>query len=202
MPLTSRDLAHYGFGIRTAAVALYVVWVITGFCILRCKQMEPSHLTYIATRDLPAGHRLHASDFEFAPPIPAGERDRLPEWLDPVGKYVVEHHLANKPIAQSDLRSRPVIKVSEDEKGKEMAIYWFSLEKQAALANVLNAESNVDVCSGICIAQNVRVLSVSCGGTTTSSDCYAALELSAESSVKLAPVAKDSRLILRGDSTR
>lgn len=202
MPLSSKDLARFAFAIRTAAVVMYITWIIAGFCMLRHKQIDPSKFRYIATRDLPAGYQLHTSDFEFDPPIPPGERNRLPAWLDPVGRYVIDHHSANTPIAQSDLTSTPAIKVGKDEKGKEMVAYWFPLQKQAALAPVLNADSRVDICSGTCIAQNVRVLSIVCSGATKSLDCYAALELSACISTNLASAKKDYRLILRGDSTR
>lgn len=196
MTLSSRALARFGLAIRTGAVVLYIMWIVVGSCMLHRQQIDPKNLGYIATRDLPAGHRLDASDFEFDPRIPAGERSRLPAWLDPAGKYVIDRHPVNTPIAQSGLTSSPVINL-----GNEMVTFWFPLEKQAALANVLNADSRVDICSGICIAQNVKVLSIVCSGATPP-DCYAALELSADSGTKLAPVAKDYRLILRGDSTR
>jgi hypothetical protein len=201
MPLSSTELAQDGLAIRTAAVVVYIAWVVAGLCLLHSKQTDPNQLRYIATRDLPAGHRLHAGDFAFDPPVPAGERSQLPPWSVPVGKYVIDRRLANEPIAQSDLSSVPVIKVGKDKQGKDMVPYWFSLRQQAALANVLNTDSRVDICSGLCFAQNVRVVSIVCSGATPS-DCYAALELSAESGTNLAPVAKDYRLILRSDSTR
>ena len=202
MPLSSKALARFGFAIRTAMVVLYIALAIAGFCVLRSKQMDPSKLRYVATRDLPAGYQLQASDFEFDPPVPPGERNRLPTWLDPTGKYVIDHHPKNNLIAQSDLTSTPVIKVGKDEKGKDMVTYWFPLQKQAALARVLNADSHVDICFGTCIAQNVRVLSIVCNAATPPLDCYVALELSADSSANLASEKKDYRLILRGDSTR
>jgi hypothetical protein len=202
MPLSSKALARFGFSIRTAMVVLYIAVAIAGFCVLRSKQMDPSKLRYIATRDLPAGYQLQASDFEFDPPVPPGERNRLPTWLDPTGHYVIDHHPKNTLLAQSDLISTPVIKAGKDEKGKDMVSYWFPLQKQAALARVLNADSRVDICFGTCIAQNVRVLSIVCGAATTPIDCYAALELSTDSSANLASEKKDYRLILRGDSTR
>jgi hypothetical protein len=201
MPLSSKALARFGFAIRTAMVVLYIAVAIAGICVLRSKKMDPSKLRYIATRDLPAGYQLQASDFAFDPPVASGERNRLPTWLDPTGKYIIDHHPKNNFIAQSDLTSTPVIKVGKDEKGKDMVTYWFPLQKQAALARVLNADSRVDICFGTCIAQNVRVLSIVCSAATTTLDCYAALELSANSSANLAEK-KDYRLILRGDSTR
>jgi hypothetical protein len=198
MPLSSKQLALFGLATRTAVVVFYLAGIIAGFCLLQNEQTDPNQLRYIATHDLPAGYQLHDSDFVFDPPIPAGERSRLPPWLDPVGKYVVDRHLANKPIAQSGLSNTPVIKVGNDPKGQDLVAYWLPLGKQSALANVLNADSRVDICSGICVAGNVRVISIVCNGASPS-DCYAALELSAESVTKVASVAKDYRLIVRSN---
>jgi len=202
MPLSSTELAQDGLAVRTAVVLVYIAWVVAGLCLLHSKQTDPKQLGYIATRDLPAGHRLHAGDFSYDPPVPAGERNQLPSWSVPVGKYVVGRHLANKAIARADLSSVPVIQPGKDETGKDMLPYWFPLPKQSDLADVLDADSRVDICSGLCVAQNVRVMSIVCSRATPP-DCYAALALSAGDVAKLANGGtKDYRLILRSDSTR
>ena len=202
MPPSSKDLARFGLAIRTAVVAVYIAGCIGGFFVLRMKQIDPSQLRYIATRDLPAGHRLRDGDFKFDPPVPAGEQNRLPPWSVPVGEYVIDRHLPKQIIARSELSLAPVINVGKDERGQSMVVYWFSLEKQTALANVLDTGSRVDICAGTCLAPKVRVLSIVCSGATAT-DCYVALEVPCDTVSEItADAAKGARLILRSNSER
>jgi hypothetical protein len=200
MPLSSTDLTRYGKAIRYGVATVYVVGCIAGFVALRMKQIDPRQLHYVATRDLPAGHRLRDGDFKFDPAVAAGEQNRLPAWSVPVGQYVVDHHATEQLIARSELSTAPVINVGKDQKGQPLVPYWVSLEKQPALANALDAGSHVDICAGSCGVQNVKVLSVACNSGATTPDCYVALELAANTVEKIADeAAKNARLILRGN---
>jgi hypothetical protein len=192
MQLSSRTLAFVGGVIRVVVLLSYVGLVIRGFCIIRSKQVDPSRLQYITTHDLPAGYRLHAADFRFDPPIPQVKRGQLPAEVDPAGKYLTKAYPQNATIVRSDLVSAPVIEV-----GKDMLKYWFPLGQQPEFADILNANSRVDVCAGVCAFEDVRVLSIVCSSLRPW-ECYAALELPAGGNTKITGEVKNYRLILRG----
>jgi hypothetical protein len=134
---------------------------------------------------------MHDKDFRFDPPVPLGERNRLPPGTDPVGKYLRTEHAADQEIAQSEISFTPVVHSSKD-----MVEYWFPLEKQGDLVDILDADSRVDICAGLCVLQNVKVLSIMCGSATPT-ECFTALELSPDDSKKLSGDLKNYRLIQR-----
>jgi hypothetical protein len=77
-----------------------------------------------------------------------------------------------------------------------MVEYWFPLEKQGDLVDVLDTDSRVDICAGYCVLQSVRVLSIMCRSTTPT-ECVTALELSPDDSKKFTGDIKNYRLIQR-----
>jgi hypothetical protein len=191
MKLPRNAIAVLGWGIRFGILLLYAGWVLIGFCMLRHTAVDVSHLQYVAVRELPAGHRLLDQDFHFEPSIPLGERNLLPAGADPAGKYLTKKYEAGKKIAQSEISAR-----SPTHAANNMVEFLFPLEKQPDLVNFLDPDSQVDVCGGVCILQNVRVLSVVCSAAA-SAECYATLELSADDSKKITGDTKNYRLLPR-----
>jgi len=133
---------------------------------------------------------LHSYDFEFDPPVPDGEHNRLSPPSDPVGKYMLHERSVGEAFQPSDLSTAPVVEI-----GKGMVKWQFPLEKQPELVNLLNADSRVDVCLGSCILENVRLLSVVCS-SMGGAECYAVVEIPSAESAKLAPE-KNYRVIPR-----
>lgn len=133
---------------------------------------------------------MHSYDFEFDPPVPAGEYNQLPPQSVLAGKYLLKERSAGTSIVPSDLSSAPVVAT-----GKDMVRWLFPLEKQPDLVSVLNTNSRVDVCLGACVLEDVRVLSVVCGATSAV-ECYAVVEVSSAESAKL-NAEKNYRLIPR-----
>jgi hypothetical protein len=191
MTFSPTTMSVLGWGIRICVLLAYLTWVLKGLCMLQDSKVNLSELQYVALRELPVGHRLNDKDFRFDPPIPLGERNRLPAGIDLVGKYLLTEQCAGHKIAQSDVSSAPVVHV-----GKNMVEYWFPLERQGDLVNVLDSDSRVDVCAGYCVLQNLRVLSIMCSSTTPM-ECFAALELSPDDSKKFSGDIKNYRLIRR-----
>jgi hypothetical protein len=191
MTLSPTAMASLGWGIRICVLLAYLAWVLKGLCMLQDAKVNVSQMQYVALRGLTVGHRLHDKDFRFDPPIPLGERNRLPAGSDPLGKYLLTEHSAGQEIAQSELASAPVVHL-----GKDMVEYWFPLEKQGDLVDALDTDSRVDVCAGYCVLHNVRVLSITCSSTTPA-ECFAALELSPDDSKRFGGDMKSYRLIRR-----
>lgn len=189
MKLPLKGIAVLGWGIRVGVLLLYAGWVITGFCMLRHAAVDVSRLKYLSVRDLPAGHRLLDQDFRFDPPIPLGERNLLPAGADPAGKYLAKKCEAGEKIGQSDLSTRSPIHAANN-----MVEYLFPLEKQPDLVNVLEPDSYVYICGGVCILRNVRVLSVVCS-RAAAAECYVTLELSPDDSKKVTGDMKNYRLL-------
>lgn len=196
MPQSSTCLRFLGYAIRAIVVLAYIVWIVTGYYILRHDQVDPSHLRFIATRHLPAGQRLHLGDFTFDPPIPARDRSQLPPDSNPVGKYLKHKVFQSKPIDLDDLSMAPVIQMSA---GKVK--YFFSLQNQMDLVDILNTDSRVDVCATTCAVEDARVVTIVCTGSP--SKCSAVLELTKKRATAIFGQGKDDyRLVLRGDSGR
>jgi hypothetical protein len=107
----------------------------------------------------------------------------------------------NRGVARIDPRASTQLAVGDQEDIltgiQQLAQLYGAVQSGGALAALgalqqLPREPQPEVC---------LILSIVCSEATPP-DCYAALELSADSSTKLPSVAKDYRLILRGDSTR
>ncbi len=171
MALSSQNLGSIGCALRTAVVLSYIIWVAVGAYILHEGRVMPGKLQYVATKALPTGHRLHSDDFTFSPRVPPGERSLLPPGADPIGQYLVREMERGKPFGASEISSAPIIQV-----GSGNVKRLFPLKGQPYLADTLNTNSHVSVCSGSCAIDNARVLSIVCG-TATPADCYVILEI-------------------------
>ena len=194
MMIPPKALAFFGYGIRVALAVAYVVLVGLGFRVLQNGRADTGRLELIAARAFPVGYRLHSGDIEFKPQVPIGERRLLPPESNPVGKYLSKIHSKGDIIATADLSVAPVINV-----GAGKLKYFFPLEKQMDLAEILNTDSHVDVCATTCAIERARVSSIVCGGAP-SSKCFAVLELSTEQTNLISSKGKDDyRLVLRSD---
>lgn len=192
MPRSSQYLRYLGYAIRAVAILVYAVGIVIGFCILSHRQVDPIHASYHPVRHLYAGHRLRAGDFQVDPELPARDRWLLPRESDLVGRYLWRERTENDSIGPDDLLSTPIIQVSAG-----MFMYFFSLQNQMDVADILNANSRVAVCATACSIPDAKVISVVCSGAPISK-CSAILELSKEDVVKISGHDKDDyRLVLR-----
>jgi hypothetical protein len=163
--------------------------------MFRGREIDLDGLKYVATRDMPAGYLLRSDDFRFEPAVPPGERRLLQPTLDPVGKYLLKGCLNGHAFDVKDLSMAPVINITP---GKIK--YFFGLQNQMHLANILNTGSHVDICSTVCSIDDAKVASVVCEGSSPSARCFAVLELSkSESDMITAKDKGDYRLVWRSN---
>ncbi len=194
MTIPPKALAFFGYAIRVALAVAYVVLVGLGFRVLQNGRADTGRLQLIAARAFPVGYRLHSGDVDFKPQVPMGERRLLLPESNPVGKYLSKARSKGDVIGFGDLSVAPVINVAAVN-----SKYFFPLEKQMDLADILNTDSHVDVCATTCAIEKARVASIVCGGMPTSK-CFAVLELSTEQANLISCKGKDDyRLVLRGD---
>lgn len=190
MRLTPTMMAILGWAIRGCVVLLYVLWVLKGFCMLRHAAENINNVQVVSIRKLPAGHRLGEKDFRFDPPIPAGERNRLPAGIDPKGKYLLTEHSVGQQIAPSEISA-----ISHLHVAKDMLEYLIPLGTQSDLVEVLDPDARVDICSGVCV-QNVRVISILCNSAAVP-ECFAQVEILPSDSNKMTGDMKNYKLLLR-----
>jgi hypothetical protein len=160
-----------GFLLRWIPVLIYASWIFVGYRILEEKQLPLTvRFSYLATRDLPANHFLHAEDFTVNSSLPVRDRIWLPKVVELEGKYVV-HNIKNKgEVEVSNLRSAPIVVPTSGH-----IAYVFSLQHQAPLV-LLNAGGIVWICGTKCDTTDVRVLSMLCS-PTKKDDCSVVLDL-------------------------
>jgi hypothetical protein len=170
MNWSASRLRCLGRAIRTLLALVYAGGVVLGFCTLSREDVD---LRYVALRDLPVGHQLKADDLTVEASVPSCNRHLLPERSDPVGKYLFNHLSPGQTFGISDLSATPVLTFNAG----EVKYYFFPLQNQMYLAEVLNTGSRVAVCATTCPAENVRVASIVCDATL-SPKCSAVLELS------------------------
>ena len=97
-----------------------------------------------------------------------------------------------------DLTTAPLINVNA---GKLK--YFFSLQNQMDLADILNTDSHVAVYGKAAAVKDARVVSVVCSGPPPSFKCSAVLELSKKEVATISGHNKeDLRLVLQGDRAR
>ena len=193
MPASRKSLLVLGNTIRVGIIVFYLAWVGVGFYVLHYKTMNRVHSQYVATADLPVGHRLRASDFTIHPTVcPTVDADRLsPSQL--TGKYLSHSYTTGKPLQRSDLSVAPVIVLGD----KKMR-YVFPLQKQLDLVESLNTGSHVDVCWKVCVLENARVLSI-VGPSGQGAEYYAILEIAAGEDTNVAGEIANYRLFLRNE---
>lgn len=205
MTLTSKTLSTLGYVARIGLVIVYLGWVVYGYFFLDgkrvdfgnlqiVKRIDFGNLQFTATRSLPAGYRVHSGDVGFRPNLSSRDERTLPPEWSPVNKYLANAHKTGDAFGTADLKLAPIINVSA---GKSK--YFFSLQNQKELSDVLNTDSRVDVCGVICPIENARIASIVCSENDSTS-CFAVLELTQQQAQLISGSDKESyRLILRGD---
>jgi hypothetical protein len=191
MPASRKRLLALGNTIRAGTIVVYLAWVAVGFFVFHYKAMKRVHSQYVATRDLPVGHRLRAIDFTIHPTACSTADLDGPSSLQLTGKYLLHPYTTGKPFLQSDISLAPVTELGE----KKMR-YMFPLQKQLDLVEILDTGSHVDVCWKVCVIENARVLSM-VGPSGQAAEYYAILEIPAGDDAKVAGEIANYRLFLR-----
>lgn len=192
MQLSSSCLRSLGIAIRVFVVAIYFFWIVVGYCHMESHRLNSANFTYNAVYNLPVGHRLRAVDLQVAPKTLQSGNMQLPPESDLIGKYLLQDRIKGQSIGPADVTAAPLIDAMKGE-----VAYFFSLQNQAQLSDILNTNSRVAVCAEICAAPNARVISIVCDGPA-SSKCSAVLELSQMETKRISGKDKSSyRLVLR-----